>query len=125
METEAIMAILAHCDSGEWTLVSSVFIDLELQNSSDAGRLKEVWQLYDKASEFLLTMPETYTRAKVFKQHGMKDFDSLHLALAEQHKVNIFLTTDDKLLKAAQKINLDIRVANPLSWLMEVMGNEQ
>ena len=51
--------------------------------------------------------------------------DSLHLALAEIAKVDVFLTTDDNFLRAASRMNLSITVANPVTWYMEVMQNER
>ena len=37
---------------------------------------------------------------------------------------NVFLTTDDRLLRTAKKLDLKINIANPVFWLMEVMNNE-
>jgi len=69
----------------------------------------------------VLTM-EAEQRAAFFHQHGLKPFDSLHLALAETSGVDIFLTTDDHLLRAAKKMDVKIRVAHPVFWFMEVMN---
>jgi predicted nucleic acid-binding protein len=52
-------------------------------------------------------------------------FDSLHLAAAESGGADVFLTTDDRLLRAAKQIEMNITVANPVTWLMEVLQNEQ
>jgi predicted nucleic acid-binding protein len=60
-----------------------------------------------------------------FRQAGIKPFDSLHLALAETGGADVFLTTDNRLLRAAGKIELRTGVANPVTWLMEVTNNEQ
>ena len=48
--------------------------------------------------------------------------DALHRAYAEQATVNIFLTTDDRVLRiaASHAEELHVRVANPLTWLVEV-----
>ncbi|MDR0446369.1 MAG: PIN domain-containing protein, partial [Oscillospiraceae bacterium] len=67
---------------------------------------------------------EATNRADHFRINGIGDFDSLHLAVAEKGDVDAFLTTDDRLLKAAHKLNLKIKVANPVAWLMEVLSNE-
>jgi predicted nucleic acid-binding protein len=54
---------------------------------------------------------------------GFKPFDALHIACAEKGKVDVLLTTDDELLqKITQKnIIINVRVANPLKWLTEVI----
>jgi predicted nucleic acid-binding protein len=51
-------------------------------------------------------------------------FDSLHLALAETYGF-VFLTTDDALLRIAKRIKKNIAAENPVTWLMEVLRNEQ
>ena len=45
----------------------------------------------------------------------------MHIACAESGNADIFLTTDDKLLKLANRIKdkLNVHVANPLFWLTE------
>ena len=47
--------------------------------------------------------------------------DALHLACAEQGAVDVFLTTDDRLLRRARRHAqmLRIRVENPVSWYKE------
>jgi len=52
--------------------------------------------------------------------------NALHLACAEDCKADIFLTTDDKLLRLARECfrQLKIKVDNPLTWLRGVIENE-
>ncbi len=54
---------------------------------------------------------------------GFKSFDAMHISCSESANVNVFLTTDDKLLKTAEreKDNLNVKIANPLSWLTEIL----
>jgi uncharacterized protein with PIN domain len=54
---------------------------------------------------------------------GFVGFDAVHLACAESGKADIFLTTDDRLLKLAKRVpkNLNVRVENPLDWMKEVI----
>jgi predicted nucleic acid-binding protein len=49
-----------------------------------------------------------------------------HLACAEHCDADVFLTTDDKLLRLALENSrqLKIKVYNPLIWLKEVIENE-
>jgi predicted nucleic acid-binding protein len=53
---------------------------------------------------------------------GISAFDALHLACAESGGADVFLTTDDQLLRraAAHSDELRIQVENPLTWLREV-----
>lgn len=125
LEAEAALSIISHCEQGEWTLLASGVIDYELSKITDADRYENVQVLYLAANERVSLTEQAEQRAAYFLSHGLKPFDSLHLALAESYGVDVFLTTDDRLLRAAKKLNIEIEVANPVSWLMEVMKNEQ
>jgi predicted nucleic acid-binding protein len=55
------------------------------------------------------------------KMLGFGAFDALHLASAEDAEVDVFLTTDDGLLRRAgrHRDEVRVRVENPLTWLDE------
>ena len=125
LEAEAVLSIIAHCEKGEWSLIASSVIDFELSNLIDADRLEQVQALYSAAAERIILTDQAETRAAFFQQNGIKPFDSLHLALAETCGVDVFLTTDDRLLRAATRMDLRIKTGNPVSWLMEVMNDAQ
>jgi predicted nucleic acid-binding protein len=54
---------------------------------------------------------------------GFRTYDALHLACAEQATVDVFPTTDDRVLRIATRhtAQLKVYVANPLAWLLEVI----
>ncbi len=62
-------------------------------------------------------------RANELENFGFKSFDAMHVACSESANVDVFLTTDDKLLKTAEreKDKLNIKISNPLSWLTEII----
>lgn len=126
LETESILAILARCQQGEWTLAASDVIELELSKSANLEKLKKVRALYslsDSGNRLVVT-ESVKARATAFQQHGIKLFDSLHLALAEAGGQDVLLTTDDGFLAATRKIDIGVLAANPVTWLMEVLKNE-
>jgi predicted nucleic acid-binding protein len=123
LEAEAVLSIISHCEKGEWTLVSSGAIDFELTKLPDIDRFEHIQTLYGVASDRIKSTEQAEKRARFFQQNGLKPFDSLHLALAEAGEIDVFLTTDDRLLRAVKKLNLNIRIVNPVSWLMEVMND--
>ena len=125
LETEAILSIVSRCEQGEWVLVSSGVIEYELSNSTDEDRLGQVMNLYAAASERFTLTEQTEKRAAYFQSNGIKTLDSLHLAAAEISGADVFLTTDDRLLRAAKRLNAHVKTENPLSWLMEVMNDGQ
>ena len=57
----------------------------------------------------------------VFK---INSFDALHLASAEYGNADALLTTDKQFLNRAQQADIKIRVANPATWLTEVLFND-
>jgi len=124
-ESDAVLSIIARCESKQWTLVSSEIIDLEFKKQTDLRRLKKVQVLYSVASKRLVLTEQAQHRAEELQGRGIKVFDSLHLAVAELSHIDIFLTTDDTLLRAAERISKNITVANPVTWFMEVLRNER
>ncbi len=124
LEAEAVLTIIAHCERGEWALVSSGIIDFELSKLKDVERLEQVQTLLVTTIERLMLTPQAEKRAVSFQDLGLKPFDSLHLALAESYGLDVFLTTDDRLLRSVKKMDLKIAVSNPVSWLMEVNKDE-
>ena len=74
--------------------------------------------------ESVFANSEVIRRAKeISKFAGTTSFDSLHLALSEKN-AEVFLTTDMKLVKASKRIDLSVKVMNPIEFLMEVTESE-
>lgn len=76
--------------------------------------------MYSLAENVLPLTDQAKTRSAALRGQGLALFDSLHLAVAETFQQDIFLTTDDKLIKKAKTITLGLKVANPVSWFLEV-----
>lgn len=59
-------------------------------------------------------------------QLGFKFYDALHLAFTQSVPVDIFLSTDDRLLRRAKRYpeNITIPVENPVLWLMNILQME-
>lgn len=59
--------------------------------------------------------------AKDFQQRArLSSKDAIHLACAYYSKCNFFLTCDDELIKRSTRLNLEIRVINPVEYIREV-----
>ena len=125
LESDAILAILARCQAGVWTLVSSEAIDLELRKTRDSGKLKKALALLSVSTERLTFNDAAIKRSVEFQTKGIKPMDSLHLAVAEDSQIDVLLTADDAFLRTANKTDVSIVVANPVKWFMEVMQNEK
>jgi predicted nucleic acid-binding protein len=126
LESEAVAAILTRCQRGEWQLVGSEAIDIELKGVSDDERKKQI-QLWIASAKAKIPIAEQIeTRGLELIEIGFKDFDAFHIACAEAGKADILLTTDDRMLRLAarhQKL-LKVRVGNPCQWLIEVTNDK-
>jgi predicted nucleic acid-binding protein len=123
LEAEAILSIIQSAEDNEWLWISSDAVAYEISKAPNEERQERLWALELRATERLELTDAILRQASHHLQFGFKTYDALHLAFAESAKVDVFLTTDDKLLKLAQRHSkeLQIAVANPLSWLQEVM----
>jgi predicted nucleic acid-binding protein len=67
--------------------------------------------------------PKETERARELEKAGFIGFDAVHLSCAESGKADVFLTTDDRLLKLAKRKakQLQVKVANPLDWAKEIL----
>ena len=122
LESEAVLLIMARLQSGEWLWLSSEAIDYEVGQTPDPEKRRRVEVLASASHQFISLTSAVVSQAKKLQILGFKQWDALHLACAEQGQADIFLTTDDKLLRLAQRVadQLQVRVDNPLTWLEEV-----
>jgi len=125
LEAEAVISILRRCERGEWELIGSDIIRLEITKNRDNVKRLKVLLLYEGITEEIKYNYQIKARAAQLQKHGMKLFDSLHLAFAEYAIADVFLTTDTRLLKSSVRSNIRIRVDNPMNFYMEVLNYEQ
>ena len=114
------MSIVSRCEKGEWTMIASGALDFELSRIPDEDLLAQIHAIYSVANERVKISSDAEQRANELQNQGLRPFDSLHVALAESCNADIFLTTDARLLKVADREKLNVRVENPAIWLMEV-----
>ena len=123
LETEAILAILDRC-SRDWELIGCVVIDDEVSLIPDIERRLKVEQKLLLISEYIDLNDAVFRQAAIYRKAGLKLYDALHLACAHAGKT-IFLTTDNTIITIARKKTIiDIRVDNPVHWIMEVSSYE-
>lgn len=122
LETEAVKSILFRIGKGEWTGSNSEAILLEIRKIADPDRQLDVGLLASQMSQFVTVEEQDRQRAIDLQKLGFRGMDALHVACAEKGRVEVFLTTDDSLLRTARKNArlLRVQVANPLTWLEEV-----
>jgi predicted nucleic acid-binding protein len=96
----------------------------EIGQTPDPERLRRASLLVAHAHHSISIGPSEVERAQEFETWGIAAYDALHLACAESGGADVLLTTDDRLLRraTARSAELQVRVANPLTWLREVGG---
>lgn len=111
LESEAILAILQQSQSGKYKIIGSDVLELEIERMHDIVKKQRVKDLYKVSNTHILYTKEIKERSKeIMSQSKIKTFDSLHIATAEASKADVMLTTDDKLEKMAQKLQLKVKV---------------
>jgi predicted nucleic acid-binding protein len=123
LEAEAVLLILGRCEAGAWQWLSSAVVEEEVNNTPSSERRSRVRNMLSGAHSTVALTDVIITRAQELKAMGFRTYDALHLACAEQATVDVFLTTDDRVLRIATRhtAQLQVRVANPLVWLLEVI----
>lgn len=122
LEAEAILSIYRKCRVGEWLLISSEVIDLEIAKTPNMKRLEQLKLAISIAKEKIILVNEIKQRVIELTGIGFKSFDAAHVASAEFSGVDVFLTTDDRLLKRAISYSnqLRVRVSNPVQWFIDI-----
>ena len=99
METEAISLILVRLYQREWDWVSSEVLLYEVRQNPDVERMERVLLLALRAHQTVETNKGILDRAGELGKLGFDSYDAIHLASAELAQVDVFLTTDDQILK--------------------------
>lgn len=121
LESEAVLTVIDHGQANDWVLLTSDVTETEFSKIPAADKRQKVQLLFTLLHPVIAVDENIEKRAIELEKIGFKSFDALHVACAEKGKADIFLTTDDGLLKKAfqNKGRLKIQVANPVIWLME------
>ena len=96
-------------------------VRLEIDKAPDAEQQSRLRRVTEFVSLTVEIGKKELERASELQKNGFVGFDAVHLACAESGKADVFLTTDDRLLKLAKRMakKLQVKVANPLDWMKE------
>jgi len=123
LEAESVLAILTRIENGDWVWIGSEVLKDEIEQTPDAQRLSRVKLLSGFIQESVQIGEKEINRAMKLQKEGFQVFDSLHIACAESAQVDVFLSTDDRLLKLAKRLSkrLNVRIENHLAWVEEII----
>lgn len=126
LESEAILTILQRGQSGMYSIIGSNILELEMDRMQDIVKRERVKELYKVADLHIMYTDEIKKRSQeIMSQSKIRTFDSLHIAVAEAAGADVMLTTDDKLEKMSGRMNLNVRVMNPLRFAWEAIYNDE
>lgn len=118
LEAEAKLAIQEKIQSGALELGWSYILDFENDANPLAERKGSISRWRDVATVDISESDEILARAMRFHEKGFRPLDSLHIACAVELGCDLFLTTDDRILKKRELIT-EIEVQNPVDYFTD------
>lgn len=123
IEAESVIILLKISLTGKIKLVGSDVLKHEISKTPDPVRKSQLSSLLKYISKFYSLNDAIIELAHKLQKSGFGSFDSLHIAAAEKSGVDIFITTDDKILKLYRR-NPDLfnmRIDNPANIVRELI----
>ncbi len=122
LESEAIQLVLLYCETGYVKWYGSEILDYEINQTPDPLKMELLRIVAGQAQGHVALKETIRKRANVFRKWKITALDALHVACAENVKVDYFLTTDDKLLSKLRRHKRELKIIteNPLKWVQEV-----
>ena len=126
-ETDAIERIIEYFGTKDWHWIVSGALVYEVNNNPNWIQRSRIKYQMNSAHRNVLVSATESSRAEQLEGLGFKWLDALHIACAESSNADVFLTTDDRLLRRAKRLSseLRVRIENPYEWLQEVERNER
>jgi hypothetical protein len=126
LEADAVILILEQVQPRGWKWMSSEAVDMEVERILDLVKRQRIQLILNDRTEWIAIGLSEGERAGELVTLGFSNFDALHVACAEHGRVDIFLTTDDRLVKLGKRHEgrLKLRIENILKWFEEVSRDE-
>ncbi|MEW5930001.1 MAG: PIN domain-containing protein [Gemmatimonadota bacterium] len=121
LEAEAVLGVLALCESGDVELLSSDALAYESERNPHPFRRSFTEEVLSKAKQAIEATTAVEQRARRFEAAGIKPLDALHLASAVEAGADYFCTCDDKFLRRAKLLDTGgTRVVSPFELTEEI-----
>lgn len=126
-ETEVIRWIISQFRAGRWDWISSDALMDEVERNQDLDQRLQIISWLAESHQRIAVGDRAIVRGRKLEALSFEELDALHLACSESGSVDIFLTTDDGLLRKAKRDSSQIRVhvKNPWKWFQEMAENER
>jgi hypothetical protein len=116
LETEAKLVLQDKVRTGACRLLWSAVLDLENSKNPYLEHMQAIAQWRGLAADHIMAGPEVIAMAEKLLNQGIHEFDALHVASALVGRADIFVTTDDRLLRRL-RILKDIKAMFPADAL--------
>jgi predicted nucleic acid-binding protein len=116
LETEAILLLQEKVKRSECDLIWSSTLDFENANNPYQEHRLAIQQWRRLACMVVMAEPWVIVKAHELAAGGLDQYDALHLASAIAGGVNLFVTTDDRILKK-MSFSKELRVTPPMAAL--------
>lgn len=104
LETEAKVLIQQKVKGAECDLVWSATLDFECSNNPYEEHRHAIHQWRNLAVSVIMADHSVVSRAVELARQGIGHYDALHVASAVAGKAELFVTTDDRLIKKMRKV---------------------
>lgn len=123
LEAEAVSLILEKFNQDEWEWIGSEVLHYEVNQHPDSETRERILSFLSLTRRVVEINEKILKRAEKLEEAGFDPYDAIHLASAELGKADVFLTTDDQILKVSNRNKklLAFPVENPVKWLEEVL----
>ncbi|MEK6680573.1 MAG: PIN domain-containing protein [Nitrospirota bacterium] len=122
LESSSMLIVFMLIESESIELVSSDVVLFENNSNPYEERRIFVNLCLQKAKHIQPINESLLTRAQAIEKDQIKGLDALHLACAEELKVDYFLTCDDKMLK---RYKGPIKLQSPVDFVTNILKKEQ
>jgi len=122
LEATAMLIVFVLIESQNIEMVSSDVLLFENDKNLYNDRQTFVNLLLRKANEIQPINDKILIRAQEIEKHHIKGVDALHLACAEELKVDWFITCDYRIVKNYKGL---IKVKNPVDFIATILREEE
>jgi hypothetical protein len=121
LEAEAVLGVLALCETGQLSLIASDAHAFEIGRNPHPVRKRYAQEAVGEAAEYIPADAEVAHLAEEYRRVGIKPLDALHLASAVSAKVDYFCTCDDRFYRRAKRLDTGkTAVVTPLELIEEI-----
>jgi predicted nucleic acid-binding protein len=118
-ETAAALSVLQRIVDGTDHLAWWAILEFENSQHPLMDRRTEIARWAQRAVVNVAISDQVSARAQTLAEAGFGTLDAVHVACAEAAACDCFLTCDDRLIRRTRRVQLTVRVQNPVEYVEE------